>query len=109
MQTFAQNPGSTPGLVTLLDDEGTTWTLHRKHLDLRTVRRLVRTLETALVWGRMGGLAPEATTDDRRPELWELIKRGYGGPGGDPDHGRYTAHEFRSDSGRRMVYVEDHC
>ncbi|MGA5822055.1 hypothetical protein ACPC54_29835 [Kitasatospora sp. NPDC094028] len=110
MQTFKQNPGSTPGVVTLLDDEGTTWTLHRKRLDLRTVRRLVRIPETALVRGRMGGLAPEATADTERPGLWELIRRDYGGPGGDPNHGRYVAHEFRADSGRRrMVYIEDHC
>ncbi|MGW5101927.1 hypothetical protein [Streptomyces sp. NPDC004100] len=39
----------------------------------------------------------------------ERIKDAYKGQGGTSLTGRYLAHEFRAEPGRRMVHVEDHC
>ncbi|WP_265934219.1 hypothetical protein [Actinacidiphila acididurans] len=41
--------------------------------------------------------------------LWERIKDECPGPGGSGATGRYLAHEFHAEPGRRMLYVEDHC
>ncbi|WP_245791142.1 hypothetical protein [Actinacidiphila rubida] len=95
--------------MTLLDEEGTSWVLHRKRLDLRAVRRLVKDATTPVVWGAMGGIVPRTATDAERPELWARIKDHYMGPGGTWSTGRYLAHEFRAEPGKRMLYVEDHC
>lgn len=109
MQSFPANPDSLNGPVTLLDDQGTHWVLHRKRVDLRIVRRLVKDTATPVVWGDMGGISPRLTTEAERPELWERIKDEYLGPGGSGATGRYLAHEFHAEPGRRMLYVEDHC
>ncbi|SEN17262.1 hypothetical protein [Actinacidiphila rubida] len=109
MQTFPANPDSLSHPVTLLDEEGTSWVLHRKRLDLRAVRRLVKDATTPVVWGAMGGIVPRTATDAERPELWARIKDHYMGPGGTWSTGRYLAHEFRAEPGKRMLYVEDHC
>lgn len=109
MERFPANPDSLNGPVALLDDDGTRWLLHRKRLDLRGVRRLIRDSTTPLVWGDMGGILPRVTSEDEQPVLWDRVKRTYKGPGGAWSTGRYLAHEFRDETGRRMLYVEDHC
>ncbi|MFD8804512.1 hypothetical protein [Streptomyces sp. NPDC059597] len=109
MQPFLTNPDSVKGPVTLLDDQGTGWVLYRKRLDLRVVRRLVKDAGTPLVWGDMGGTSPRLTSAAERSVAWERIKDAYMGPGGTSPTGRYLAHEFRAEPGRRMVYIEDHC
>ncbi|MDX2644728.1 hypothetical protein PV341_14355 [Streptomyces sp. PA03-1a] len=109
MRHFPSNPDSLKNdPVTLVDEEGTCWVLHRKRLDLRAVRRLVGGAAIPLVWGDMGGIGPRPTTAAERPGLWSLVKGAYKGPGGTWATGRYLAHEFRTGAGRRMVYVEDH-
>ncbi|MET9218999.1 MULTISPECIES: hypothetical protein [unclassified Streptomyces] len=109
MQSFSASPDSLSGPLTLLDDEGTSWILHRKRLDLRIVRRLVKDATTLVFWGDMGGMSPRLTTAAERPLLWDRIKDEYMGPGGTWSTGRYLAHEFRAEPGHRMLYVEDHC
>ncbi|WP_327286864.1 hypothetical protein [Streptomyces sp. NBC_01198] len=109
MQSFPANPDSLDGPVTLVDDQGTSWVLHRKRVDLRVVRRLVKDPGTPVVWGDMAGIVPRPTTDAERPGLWIRIKGAYRGPGGDGSAGRYLAHEFRAESGRLLLYVEDDC
>lgn len=90
-------------------DQGTSWVLHRKRLDLRVVRRLVKDACTPVIWGDMGGTSPRLTAETERPMLWDRIKGDYKGPGGTSPTGRYLAHEFRAEPGRRMLYVEDDC
>jgi hypothetical protein len=109
MQQLPVNPDSVNEPLTLLDDQGTSWVLHRKRLDLRVVRRLVKDATTPVVWGDMGGTSPRLTTETERPMLWDRIKDEYKGPGGTSPTGRYLAHEFRAEPGRRMLYVEDNC
>ncbi|XIE77177.1 hypothetical protein AB6O49_00355 [Streptomyces sp. SBR177] len=109
MDWFPANPDSLDDPVTLVDEQGTCWTLHRKRLDLRVVRRLVKDATVTVIWGEMGGIVPRAVDAAERSLLWPRIKDAYKGPGGAGEDGRYLAHEFRADSGRRMVYVEDHC
>lgn len=109
MQRFPTNPGSLNGPVTLLDDEGTRWVLHRKRVDLRIVRRLVKDDATSVIWGDMGGICPRPVPETERPALWGRIKNEYLGPGGACSTGRYLAHEFRAEPRRRMLYIEDHC
>ncbi|MFI9789127.1 hypothetical protein ACIHEI_37275 [Kitasatospora sp. NPDC051984] len=108
MQSFPANPDSLADPVTLVDGQGTCWVLHRKRLDLRVVRRLVKDAATPVVWGDMGGISPRPVAEAERSTLWALIKDEYKGPGGTWS-GRYLAHEFRAGPGRRMLYVEDHC
>ncbi|WP_254898093.1 hypothetical protein [Kitasatospora sp. NA04385] len=95
--------------MTLLDEQGTRWVLHRKRLDLRIVRRLVKDAATPVVWGDMGGISPRLAAEAERPMLWNRIKDEYQGPGGSWSTGRYLAHEFRAEPGQRMLYIEDHC
>lgn len=108
MERFPANPGSLKGLVTLVDDGGTAWVLHRKHVDLRIVRRLVMDPAVTVVWGDMGGISPRLVTGGR-VELWVLLKHAYRGPGGVGPSGRYVADEFRAQPEGRMLYVEDNC
>jgi hypothetical protein len=42
MQRFSANPDTLNGPVTLVDEQGIRWVLHRKRLDVRVVRRLVK-------------------------------------------------------------------
>ncbi|MDX3236378.1 hypothetical protein PV392_11920 [Streptomyces sp. ME03-5709C] len=109
MQRFPANPDSLTDPVTLLDEHGIHWVLHRKRLDLRVVRRLIKDSNTPVIWGDMGGIVPRLTTEGERPALWGRVKDEYKGPGGSWPAGRYLAHEFRAEPGRRMLYVEDHC
>ncbi|MFF7251179.1 hypothetical protein ACFZBU_45860 [Embleya sp. NPDC008237] len=109
MQRFSANPDSLNGPVTLVDEQGIRWVLHRKRLDVRVVRRLVKDHATPVIWGDMGGITPRIVPEAERPALWGRIKDEYLGPGGTGPMGRYLAHEFRAEAGRRMLYVEDHC
>lgn len=109
MQPFPANPDSLNDPVKLLDEQGTCWVLHRRRVDLRIVRRLLKDAAAPVVWGSMGGIIPRLTRDSERPGLWDRIKDEYKGPGATCSTGRYLAHEFRAESGRRMLYVEDHC
>lgn len=109
MDRFPANPDSLEDPLTLVDDEGTRWVLHRRRLDIRVVRRLVRDPAAPLVWGDVGGLVPRPVCAGERDGAWERIKGEYAGPGGVGPGGRYLAHEFRADPGRRLLYVEDHC
>lgn len=109
MQPFPANPDSLNDPVKPRDEQGTCWVLHRKGVDLRIVRRLLKDSATPVVWGSMGGIIPRLTRDGERPGLWDRIKDEYKGPGGTCSTGRYLAHEFRAEPGRRMLYVEDHC
>jgi len=109
MERFSASPGTMSGPVTLIDEEGIRWVLHRKRLDMRVVRRLVKDRTAPVMWGDMGGICPRALPETERPALWDRIKGAYLGPGGTGTMGRYLAHEFRAEAGRRMLYVEDHC
>ncbi|MFI5527839.1 hypothetical protein ACIA8O_04700 [Kitasatospora sp. NPDC051853] len=109
MQPFPANPDSLKGPVTLLDEQGKLWALHRKRLDFRVVRRMVKDAATPVVWGEMGGIRPRQVAEDERATLWSRVKGAYKGPGGTPSTGRYLAHEFRAEPGRRLLYIEDHC
>lgn len=109
MQSFPMNPDRLQPPVDLLDDEGTTWHLRKKRIDLRVVRRLINNPAATIVLGEMGGIHPRLITDDERPALWNEVKDGYMGPGGHWATGRYLAHEFRTHTDRRMLFVEDHC
>ncbi|MDI2129625.1 hypothetical protein [Yinghuangia seranimata] len=108
MQRFPTNPDKLPDPVTLVDDEGTHWLLHRRRLDIRAVKRLIKDVATPVVWGTEGGIDPRATGTSERTGMWELVKDAYAGPGGGGS-GRYLAHEFRTGAGLRMLYVEEHC
>jgi hypothetical protein len=109
MQPFPANPDSLRDPVTLIDEQGTSWLLHRKRLDLRIVRRLLTDAATPVVWGDIGGIQPRPATEAERPVLWNQIKDAYKGPGGARSSGHYLGHEFRAEPGRRLLYLEDHC
>jgi hypothetical protein len=109
MEPFPTNPDALHDPVTLLDDQGTTWVLHRRRVDLRIVRRLIKDAATTVVWADMGGIRPRPTTGTERSALWDRIKNDYRGPGGSGSTGRCLAHEFRAESGLRMLYVAEDC
>ncbi|MER7766977.1 hypothetical protein [Kitasatospora sp. NPDC096140] len=109
MQAFPTNPDRLEAPVQLTDDTGTAWQLRKKRIDLRAVRRLMKDRAATVVLGESGGTRPRLVADSERPQLWDEVKDGYRGPGGGGTAGRYLAHEFRADSDRRMLYVEEHC
>jgi hypothetical protein len=109
MEPFSVDPDSLPDPVTLVDGQGTAWLLHRRRVDLRIVRRLLKDSTTLVVWADMGGLAPRPMAEADRPALWDRIRNDYGGPGGSGPTGRCVAHEFRAEPGRRMLYVAEDC
>ncbi|WP_433207606.1 hypothetical protein ACQP1G_22320 [Nocardia sp. CA-107356] len=109
MQIFPTNLDRLDQPVQLSDDSGTTWLLRKKRIDLRVAHRLIKDSAATIVLGECGGTRPRLVPDSERSTLWDKIKIGYKGPGGDWATGRYLAHEFRTDTDRRMLFIEDHC
>lgn len=109
MQDFPVNPDHLEQPVRLEDDNGTTWQLHRKRIDVRVVRRLLNDATATVILGERGGTHPRPVGAAERAALWGKIKGDYLGPGGDWATGRFLAHEFRADTGRRMLFIEEHC
>ncbi|TWF90403.1 hypothetical protein [Kitasatospora viridis] len=109
MDAFPVNPDRLEAPVRLLDDTGTAWLLRKRRIELRVIRRLIKERATTVVLGESGGTRPRPVADDERPVLWERIKDGHPGTGGNRAAGGYLAHEFRTETDRRMLYVEEHC
>ena len=92
----------------IVDPEGCAWRATRQRLDLRIVRRALRSanyqvLVGTCVGGELGWVAAE-----QRAELWGQVRDCYRGPGGNDD-GDYVGHEYVALDGRRLVYIEVSC
>jgi hypothetical protein len=92
----------------LVDPDGRTWTLIRRGLDLRVVRRVFRNPERALLLGENGGFTLRWVEPEERLTLWERVQDWYAGPGGRPD-GEYIGCEFGDGTAHRLVYLEVWC
>jgi hypothetical protein len=97
------------GTLQIVDDDGGTWHLRKKRIQLRVVRRLIKDPSVRVVLGEAGGTLPRAVSEDERAGLWDSVRTDYMGPGGDWATGAYLAHEFRTDADDRMLFVEEHC
>jgi hypothetical protein len=92
----------------LIDPEGTTWTVTRRRLDLRIVRRALRSGNYLVVLGHCAGGDLSWVGSEQRAALWEQVRSCYRGPGGD-ELGDYMGDEFGAADGRRLVYLEALC
>ena len=45
-----------------LDEQRTTWVLHRRRVDLRIVHRVIKDPAAPVVWAHRGGIRPRPTT-----------------------------------------------
>ena len=81
--------------------------MSRRHLDLRVVRRALRSESAIVVVGESNGFDLHWVTSEQRPGLWEQLRRSYQGPGG--TGGDYMGYEFVDNSGARMLYLEKGC
>jgi hypothetical protein len=99
------SPGSGGPLV---DPDGGTWSMSRRRLDLRVVRRALRSESASVLLGENGGFNLKWVAADQRPTLWERLRKDYRGPGGVPD-GDYVGHEFVNEIGARLLYLEKSC
>jgi hypothetical protein len=80
----------------------------RPRLDLRIVRRALRSANYHILQGHCAGCGPVDVSADQRAALWEQVRHSYRGPGGNGD-GDYTGYEYTSADGRRLVYLEAAC
>lgn len=92
----------------LVDPEGHEWTMVRRRLDVRVVRRALRNRDQAVLIGEDGGFSLRWVEPTERSTLWERVKRSYAGPGGEPG-GYWVGCQFADDTGNRIVYLELHC
>jgi hypothetical protein len=100
------SPGSGGSLV---DPDGQAWTMTRRRLDLRLVRRALRSKDRLVLLGDAGGFDLRWVAHDERADLWVRIHDRYAGPGGDFHAGEYMGYEFVHEDGRRLVYLEVWC
>jgi hypothetical protein len=94
----------------LTDPDGRQWTVRRRRLDLRIVRRLLRRTDLPALLGESGGFQLRWLSTDDRPRIWEHIRHRYAGPGGLSNHATdYTGYEFTAEDGGRLLYIEERC
>jgi hypothetical protein len=91
----------------LVDPDGGVWSMSRKGLDLRIVRRAFRTDAATVVLGESNGFDLRWVAADQRAALWEQVRENYSGPGG--SGGDYLGHEFVNGSRARLLYLEKAC
>ena len=96
------------------DWAGTTWHRKGKELDMRVARRLVISADL-MVLGRGGSTMLEDVPPEQRPAVWAKASRRYEGPGGKiegsewPKEPLYSAFQFVSDDGRKLLLVDESC
>jgi hypothetical protein len=99
------SPGSGGPLV---DPDGQRWTMTRRRLDLRLVRRALRSADRRVLLGENVGCDLSWVGPDERPALWARLRDKYFGPGG-TEYGEYSAYEFVNDDGDSLTYIEVSC
>ncbi|MGW4772314.1 hypothetical protein ACWEO2_30285 [Nocardia sp. NPDC004278] len=109
MEDFLTSPNWMEHPVLLQDDAGSIWQLHKRRIDLRVVRRLLKDPRATVILGECGGTHPRLLAHSERSGFWSKVKNNYQGPGGDWSTGRFLAHEFRTHDDRRMLFIEEHC
>jgi hypothetical protein len=92
----------------LVDPDGTTWTVTRQRLDLRIVRRALRSANYQVLFGHCADDDLGSVNPEQRAALWEQVRDCYRGPGGNDD-GDYIGYEYAAPDGRRLVYIEALC
>ena len=104
--TAQLSPGSGGPLV---DPDGHAWTMTRRRLDLRLVRRALRNSGRLVLLGEDGGFSLRWIRPEERASLWEVLRHRYAGPGGDFHEGDHMGHEFVDADGRQLTYIEVSC
>ncbi|WP_203911336.1 hypothetical protein [Rhizocola hellebori] len=99
------SPGSGGPLV---DPDDVVWSMTKRHVDLRVVRRALRSDSALVLLGEGGGFDLHWVMPDQRLALWERVRRDYHGPDcvGDGTHAGY---QFMNQDGARMLYLERWC
>lgn len=99
------SPGSGGPLV---DPDGGLWTMTRRRLDLRVVRRALRSVDRVVLLGENGGFDLCWVGPEHRSALWARLQDRYVGPSGAVD-GDYSGYEFVNNDGDRLMYIEMWC
>jgi hypothetical protein len=92
----------------IVDPEGNAWRPSRQRLDLRMVRRALRSVNYQVLFGHCVDGDLSWVGPGERAALWERVRNCYRGPGGSDD-GDYVGDEFMAPDGRRLVYIEAAC
>jgi hypothetical protein len=82
--------------------------MRRRRLDLRVVRRGLRSNSALVLVGESGGFDLRWVVAEQRPELWGQVRKNYRGPGGGTC-GDYMGYEFVNDAGACLLYLEKAC
>lgn len=80
----------------------------RRRLDIRIVRRAMRSAARLVLLGEDGGSDLTWVDPGQRPALWARMRNQYFGPGG-TEHGTYSGYEFVNDKGDSLTYIEVWC
>jgi hypothetical protein len=80
----------------------------RRRLDLRLLRRALRSPDRLVLLGEDGGFTLRWIGSDQRSALWDLVRDQWYGPGGTA-HGTYSGYEFVNNNGGSLIYVEAWC
>ena len=99
------SPGSGGPLV---DPDGGVWKMTRGRLDLRLVRRALRSPDRLVLLGEDEGSDLRWVDPDHRSALWIRVRGRWFGPGGTA-YGNYSGYEFENDDGDSLTYIEVWC
>ena len=92
----------------IVDPDGNAWTATRQRLDVRIVRRALRSSSYEVLLGHCADGDLSWVSPEQRATLWEQVRGSYRGPGG-TDDGDYVGYEYAAADGRRLVFIEAQC
>lgn len=92
----------------LIDPDGVVWTMRRRDVDLRVVRRALRTIDSKVLMGTGAGFDLCWVAPGQRTVLWQELRKNYWHrPTG--TQGAFAAYEFVNDAGGHLLYIEKVC
>jgi hypothetical protein len=99
------------GAGQLTDPDGRQWTVARRRLDLRVVRRMLRRADVPVLLGEGGGFQLRWVASSERLAIWERVRDCYAGPSGSPSSCaiEYMGYEFATANGDQLLYLEQWC
>jgi hypothetical protein len=92
------SPGGTGQLT---DPDGRQWTVTRRRLDVRVVRRLLRRADIPVLLGEGGGFRLRWVASSERPATWEQVRNCYAGRSATPEQLRHPVRGLRVHRGQR--------
>ena len=92
----------------LIDPDGVVWSMSRRDLDLRVVRRALRSSDLKVLLGTGAGFDLCWAAPDQRTVLWQELRKNYWHRSSGTQ-GAFAAYEFVNDAGAHLLYIEKSC